>query len=42
MLDSSSKLSHDASAVVDYRRSLADDGRLFLDAQAQTSDQTRR
>lgn len=42
MLDSSSKLLHDASAVVDQTRALVDDGRPFLDAQAQTSDQTRR
>lgn len=42
MLDSSSKLSHDASAIVDHTRTLVDDGRPFLDAQAQTSDQTRR
>lgn len=42
MLDSSSKLLHDASAVVDHTRALVDDGRPFLDAQAQTSDQTWR
>lgn len=42
MLDSSSKLSHDASAVVDHTRALFDDGRPLLDAQAQTSGQTRR
>lgn len=41
-LDSSSRLSHDASAVVDHTRALVGDGRPFLDAQAQTSDQTRR
>lgn len=42
MLDSSAKLSHDASAVVDHTRTLVDDGRPFLNAQAQTADQTRR
>lgn len=42
MLDSSSKLSHEGSAVVDHTRALADDSRPILDAQAQTSDQTRR
>lgn len=42
MLDSSAKLSHDASAMVDHTRALVEDGRPFLDARAQTFDQTRR
>ena len=42
LLDSSSKLSRDASGVVDHTRALVDDGAPFLDAQAQTSDKTRR
>lgn len=42
LLDSSSRLSHDASGLVDHTRALVDDGAPFLDAQAQASDQTRR
>lgn len=42
MLDSSAKLSHDAHGVVDHTRALVDDGRPFLDAQAQTTAQTWR
>ncbi|OMB94507.1 MCE family protein [Mycobacterium colombiense] len=42
LLDSSSKLSHDASGLVDHTRALVDDGKPFLDAQAQTADKTRR
>ncbi|CAG7065531.1 mce related protein [Mycobacterium avium subsp. paratuberculosis] len=42
LLDSSGKLSRDASGVVDHTRALVDDGAPFLDAQAQTADKTRR
>jgi phospholipid/cholesterol/gamma-HCH transport system substrate-binding protein len=42
LLDSSAKISHDASDTADHTRTLVDDAVPFLDAQAQTSDATRR
>lgn len=42
LLDSSATLSHDAHGTADQARGLIDDAVPFLDAQAQTSDATRR
>lgn len=42
LLNSSATLSRDADAVSDHTRGLVDDAVPFLDAQAQTSDATRR
>jgi phospholipid/cholesterol/gamma-HCH transport system substrate-binding protein len=42
LLDSSAKLSHDARDTADHTRALVDDAVPFLDAQAQTTDTTRR
>jgi virulence factor Mce-like protein len=42
LLDSSAEVSHDANDTADHTRTLADDAVPFLDAQAQTSDATRR
>jgi virulence factor Mce-like protein len=42
LVDSSAKLSHDAHDTADHTRALVDDAVPFLDAQAQTTDATRR
>jgi virulence factor Mce-like protein len=42
LVDSSAKISHDASDTADHTRTLVDDAVPFLDAQAQTTDATRR
>ena len=42
LLDSSAKVSHDASDTAGHTRALVDDAVPFLDAQAQTTDATRR
>jgi virulence factor Mce-like protein len=42
LVDSSAKISHDAHNTADHTRALVDDGVPFLDAQAQTTDATRR
>jgi phospholipid/cholesterol/gamma-HCH transport system substrate-binding protein len=42
LLDSSARLSHDADDTADHTRALVDDAVPFLDAQAQTTDATRR
>jgi virulence factor Mce-like protein len=42
LLDSSAQVSHDANDTADHTRALVDDAVPFLDAQAQTSDATRR
>ena len=42
LLDSSATVSHDARDTADHTRTLVDDAVPFLDAQAQTTDATRR
>ncbi|BBZ40251.1 MCE family protein [Mycobacterium conspicuum] len=42
LLDSSTRISHDANDTAGHTRALADDAVPFLDAQTQTSDATRR
>jgi phospholipid/cholesterol/gamma-HCH transport system substrate-binding protein len=42
LVDSSARVSHDANATADHTRALVDDAIPFLDAQAQTTDATRR
>ena len=42
LLDSGAKISRDANDTADHTRTLVDDAVPFLDAQAQTSDATRR
>jgi virulence factor Mce-like protein len=42
LVDSSAKISHDAEGTADHTRALVDDAAPFLDAQAQTTDATRR